>query len=329
MQASATAAQKAGPDTAYWRFHDAVAQAQLTSWLAGPSRVLIDISGSDSPAATLAVSAGHRVLHVVDPDAITPGTARPRPATRPAASPAAMPESSLRPRAWARRPGRLARTLRSVGRGRHRAWSSWLTQCADGVIAEDRALSRRLAAETLVSEMARTLRPGSRVLSSVDSLTRGMAVLAEQHHWPHLVDLPHADVVLVPWPDGSITRCYGTEQLRELFTSGGFEVHWIHPRTVLSPSTVSYLLARDPSSFRRLVEAELRTSADDSVGGQLVISATKSAARQRLAGLAATPIALGLAGHAARSSDAPPMRPSGNGCPQSTYLAVAAVLHPG
>jgi hypothetical protein len=110
-----------------------------------------------------------------------------------------------------------------------------------------------------------------------------MAVLAEQHHWPHLIDLPHADVVLVPWPDGSITRCYGTEQLRELFTSGGFEVHWIRPRTVLSPSTVSYLLARDPSSFRRLVEAELLTSADDSIGGQLVISASKNAASKNAA----------------------------------------------
>ncbi len=151
--------------------------------------------------------------------------------------------------------------------------------CVDGVIAEDRTLSRRLGAETLISEIHRVLRPGGKVLAAVDSLTRGMAVLAEQHHWPHLVDLPHADVVLVPWPDGSITRCYGTEQLRELFASGGFEVHWIRPRTVLSASTVSYLLARDPGSFRRIVEAELLTSADDSVGGQLVISAVKSAVR--------------------------------------------------
>ena len=41
------------------------------------------------------------------------------------------------------------------------------------------------------------------VLACVDSLTFGMAVLAEQHHWPHLIDVPNADVVLVPWPDGS------------------------------------------------------------------------------------------------------------------------------
>ena len=90
--------------------------------------------------------------------------------------------------------------------------------CADGVIAEDRTLSRHLAAEELVAEIARVLRPGGQVLACVDSLTFGMAVLAEQHRWPHLVDVPNADVVLIPWPDGTITRCYGAEQLRELFT---------------------------------------------------------------------------------------------------------------
>jgi hypothetical protein len=47
------------------------------------------------------------------------------------------------------------------------------------------------------------------VLACVDSLTFGMALLAEQHRWPHLVDVPNADVVLIPWPDGTITRCYG------------------------------------------------------------------------------------------------------------------------
>jgi hypothetical protein len=249
VQASTTAPQETGPEAGlhaeYWRFHDAVMRAQLTSWLPSPGRLLIDISGPDSPAATLAASAGHTVLHVMDPDAMRPGSARPD-------------------------AGRL-RAVAADGSG-----LQFLADgCADGLIAEDRALSRRLAAEALVSEIFRILRPGGRVLACVDSLTRGMAVLAEQHRWPQLVDLPHADVVLVPWQDGSITRCYGTEQLRELFTSGGFEVNWIRPRTVLSASTVGYLLARDPGSFRRLVEAELQTSADDSVGSQLVISASR------------------------------------------------------
>jgi hypothetical protein len=113
------------------------------------------------------------------------------------------------------------------------------------------------------------------VLACVDSLTLGMAVLAEQHHWPHLMDVPNADVVLVPWPDGTITRCYGAEQLRELFTSSGLEVSWIRPRTVFSPRTVSYLLARNPGSFGKLVSAELRARSDDSVGAQLITCARR------------------------------------------------------
>jgi hypothetical protein len=147
--------------------------------------------------------------------------------------------------------------------------------CADGVIAEDRTLSRQLAAEALTGEIARVLRPGGGVLACVDSLTFGMAVLAEQHHWPHLIDVPNADVVLVPWPDGSITRCYGAEQLRELFAGSGLEVIWIRPRTVFSPHTVSYLLARNPDSFRRLVTAELNARSDDSIGAQLIVRARR------------------------------------------------------
>ena len=152
--------------------------------------------------------------------------------------------------------------------------------CADGVIAEDRALSLRLAAEDVVAEIARVLRPGGQVLACVDSLMLGMAVLAEQHRWPHLVDVPNADVVLIPWPDGTITRCYGAEQLRELFTGCGLEVSWIRPRTVFSPQTVSYLLARDPARFGELVNAELRARSDDSVGTQLIACAVRPGLRR-------------------------------------------------
>jgi hypothetical protein len=260
VQASAIAAQGTGPHALYRRFNDAVAQAQLTSWLGYAGRRLIDISGPASPAAALAAAAGHKVLHVADPSDVDRG---------PPGGHNARCDASDSGCVRAEGPGYP--TVAADGTG-----LEFLADgCAAGVIAEDGTLSRRLAAETLVSEIRRVLRPGGRVLASVDSLTQGMAVLAEQHHWPHLVDLPHADVVLIPWPDGSITRCYGTEQLRELFASGGFEVNWIRPRTILSPSTVSYLLARDPGSFRRLVQVELATSADDSVGSQLVISATR------------------------------------------------------
>jgi len=236
----------------YPRFHAAVALAQLTSWLPTAPQLLVDISGPGSRAAEVAACAGHSVLRVIDPAAPPP----------PAAAP--LPPNTA--------PGRLV-TVAAEGGG-----LEFLPDgCADGVIAEDRALSLRLAAEDLVTEIARVLRPGGRVLACVDSLTLGMAVLAEQHHWPHLVDVPNADVVLIPWPDGTITRCYGAEQLGELFTGAGLEVSWIRPRTVFSPQTVSYLLARDPTRFGELVNAELRARADDSVGTQLITCAVRVA----------------------------------------------------
>ncbi|HYB46510.1 MAG TPA: methyltransferase, partial [Streptosporangiaceae bacterium] len=130
-------------------------------------------------------------------------------------------------------------------------------------------------AETMIAEIARVLRPGGRVFACVDSLVLGMAVLADQHHWAHLVDLPHAEVVLVPWPDGTITRCYGPDQARELFIGAGFEVAWIRPRTALSESVVMHVLQGDPASLPRLVRAELAARSDESLGVQLVISARK------------------------------------------------------
>ena len=147
--------------------------------------------------------------------------------------------------------------------------------CADGVIADDRALSVHLAAEAMIAEIARVLRPGGRVLACVDSLVLGMAVLADQHHWAHLIDLPHAEVVLVPWPDGTITRCFGLDQARELFSGAGLRVNWIRSRTVFSESVVTHWLRRDPGGLSKLVRAELAARSDESLGAQLVISASK------------------------------------------------------
>ena len=128
----------------------------------------------------------------------------------------------------------------------------------------------------MIAEIARVLRPAGRVLACIDSLVLGMAVLADQHHWAHLVDLPHAEVVLVPWPDGTITRCYGPDQARELFSGAGLTVNWIRPRTVFSESMVTHVLRRDPASLPKLVRAELAARSDESLGAQLVISASKS-----------------------------------------------------
>jgi hypothetical protein len=292
VQASASAVQDTGPAAErYSRFYAAVARAQLTAWLPSRQAFLVDISGPAAHAAEVASCAGHTVLRVVSPRAQAP----------PAASEGAT--------------GRI-RAVAADASG----LEFLADACADGVIAEDRTLSRQLVAEALVGEIGRVLRPGGSVLACVDSLTFGMSALAEQHRWPHLVDVPNADVVLVPWPDGSITRCYGAEQLRELFAGTGLEVSWIRPRTVFSPKTVSYLLARDPGSFGALVTAELSARSDDSIGAQLIISARKV--------LPSAAVSLGLAWHAPRGGRTR-LQPGLWHRPVAVHaLPVAPVVHP-
>jgi hypothetical protein len=238
------------PDTdqlpVYWQFHEAVTRAQLTEWLPAGRHLLVDVSGPRAPAAELAAKAGHTVLRVVEPQGSSARSA---------------------PR------GQHQRIIPVIGDSSRLTFLS--DGCADGVIADDRALSVHLAAEAMIAEIARVLRPAGRVIACVDSLVLGMAVLADQHHWAHLVDLPHAEVVLVPWPDGMITRCYGPDQARELFDGAGLRVDWIRPRTVLSESMVTHWLRRDPGGLPKLVRAELAARSDESLGAQLVISASK------------------------------------------------------
>jgi hypothetical protein len=323
VQAIVKAKQDAGPAADYPRFHAAVAHAQLTGWLPADSRFLVDISGPGSRSAEVAVRAGHNVLRVVcerdrkdrDPIApanhLSPGGTTPR-------TPREMTGGGSGPTGY-ETGGRLS-TVSADGSG-----LEFLSDgCADGVIAENRTLSLRLAAEEVVAEIARVLKPGGQVLACVDSLTFGMSVLAEQHRWPHLVDVPNADVVLIPWPDGTITRCYGSEQLRELLTGGGLEVSWIRPRTVLSPQTVSYLLTRDPSNFAELVNAELRARSDDSVGTQLIACGIKSGLPARPA-----PVPLRLARDAAGGRRPRLKARLGNRAAAVRASPVAAVVDPG
>ena len=263
------------PDTdhlpPYWQFHDAVAQAQLLAWLPRGRHMIVDVSGPRSPGGELAAMAGHHVLKVIDagPDL----SREPKGAAPPGLT---SDEGATREGCASRAPG-AERDNRASGK--ILADSSRLSflpdECADDVLAEDRALSTHLGAEAMIAEIARVLRPAGRVLACVDSLVLGMAVLADQNHWAHLVDLPHAEVVLVPWPDGTITRCYGPDQARELFTGAGLTVNWIRPRTVFSESMVTHVLRRDPGSLAKLVRAELAARSDESLGAQLVISARK------------------------------------------------------
>ncbi|HEY3688242.1 MAG TPA: methyltransferase domain-containing protein [Streptosporangiaceae bacterium] len=227
-----------------------MAAAQRARWLPRkPSRVL-DLSGPGAASAAQAAAAGHRVLLVREPEnGERPTTAVPRPQAGGSVSTIRADATSL----------------------------SFLSDASiDAVIADDRALSRHLLAEMLVTELARVLRPGGRVIASTDSLMFGMAMLAGQESWAQLSDVPSAEVVLIPWPDGTFTRCFGADQLRELFSDAGLEVEWIRSRTMLSPSTVEGVLGDDPEALRRLVRAELQASRnDDSVGIHLVVSARR------------------------------------------------------
>jgi hypothetical protein len=236
--ASPLASLSPGSLAGYWRFQRAVAKAQLAAWLPAGRRVLIDISGPGTSGSAQAAASGHCVIRALP---ALPGHAHPRAAR---ASPGTITPVVADPV-----------SLAFLADG-----------CADGVIAEDGALSRQLMTEDLAAEITRVLRPGGGLFACVDSLVLGMAILAEQHHWAHLTDLPHAEVVLIPWPDGTITRSFGAGQFRELLTEAGLEVSWIRPRTVLSPSMVDHVLRREPGAIARLVRAELEAEQEGTAG---------------------------------------------------------------
>ena len=243
MQVSASAASPLaalGPGSlaGYWRFQQAVARAQLAAWLPPPTRLLVDISGPYASGSAQAADCGHTVLRVITPPA-APDQAEAAKPRRGTIVPVVAESASL---------------------------ACLADGCADGVIAEDGALSRQLMTEDLAVEITRVLRPGGQLFASVDSLVLGMAILAEQHRWANLTDLPHAEVVLIPWPDGTITRCFGVSQFTELLTEAGLEVSWVRPRTVLSPSMVDYVLRHNPAAIARLVRAELAAGRDGTDG---------------------------------------------------------------
>jgi SAM-dependent methyltransferase len=234
----------------YWRFQRAVATAQLASWLPIGRQIMLDISGPQGRCAAQAAKAGHSVLRVSagDPADGYPGGRR----------------------RWPGPGGTVVTVTADAGNLGFLADAS-----VDGVIADDRALSRYIAAEYLAAEIARVLRPGGRLIASVDSLVLGMAMLAEQRHWAELTDLPSAEVLLIPWQDGTFTRAYGAQHLRDLCVEAGLKPGVIRPRTVLSPSVVARVLRHDPTAMGRLVKAELTAEADESFGIQLVVTARK------------------------------------------------------
>jgi SAM-dependent methyltransferase len=157
----------------------------------------------------------------------------------------------------------------------------------DAVVAEGSVLSSCLATEATVEQAARLLKPGGRLLLSVDSLLYGLARLAEQHRWPELADTNAGDVVLVPSGDSAdgdaerpaaLTRCFGPEELRDLVEAAGFTVDWVRPRTVLPPDVVDHAVQNDPAVLPELVTSELTLAAEregESLGNYLALSATR------------------------------------------------------
>src|SRR5216683_356359 len=131
--ASPLAVLRPGSLTAYWRFQRAVAKAQLTAWLPAGRRLLVDISGPAASGPAQAAASGHAVVRVVPAH---PGT-----------------------RGAAEQAGPLSRIAPVVAEAGSLAFLA--DGCADGVIAEDGALSRHLMAEDLATEITRVLRPGA------------------------------------------------------------------------------------------------------------------------------------------------------------------------
>ena len=112
----------------------------------------------------------------------------------------------------------------------------------------------------------------------VDSLVNGLSRLADQGCWAELADVPAADVVLVPGPDGRVSRCFWPEELHGMLTEAGFAVEWVRPRTVLAEETVVRALRVDPTRLHSLVTTELALAQrrqGESIGARLVASAVR------------------------------------------------------
>lgn len=234
------------------RFVTEVSRAQLEQWLPQDPSLILDLSLASPRLAAVMVARGHTVIHA-DPQASRP-------------EPAAL---LVHPRGT----GRL-HTVRGDGRS-----LDWLADATvDAVVADGGMLSGSLAAEVTVDDVHRVLRPGGRLLMSVDSLVSGLSRLADQGCWAELADVPAADVVLIPSEDGHVSRCFWPEELHAMLADAGFDVEWIRPRTVLCEQTVVRTLRVDPGRLMSLVATELALAGSrqgESLGARLVVAARR------------------------------------------------------
>jgi SAM-dependent methyltransferase len=232
------------PPALYERFYHEVARRQVRDWLPDQPARIFDVSRDRGRHAVDAAAMGHTVVRLRRPDdepaAIVPASGR-----------VAVVEADALDLSW----------LRAAS--------------VDAVLAEGCALSAHLAVESSLGCLSAALRPGGRLLLSVDSLVDGLARLAAMGSWAELADAPAADVVLVPDEDGTLTRCLWPEELRAMLVAEGFDVEWVRSRTILPRDGVEQAGER---ALEQLVETELELAVErdgEAVGRHLVASAVK------------------------------------------------------
>ena len=242
--AAAVEPTSAAQSGAYAGFYAGVANKQVFEWLPAGRSVVLDLSAAGGSYAVEIARRGHTVVHVTGPG-------EPLPDALPGLHLVQAHVTDLR----------------------------WLRAGAyDAVLAEGSVLSACLATDQSLRQLAKALRAGGRLMLSVDSLVLGLARLADQGRWAELADVPAADVVLVPSPDGRITRCFWPEELAAMLDESGFDIDWIRPRTVLSPEAVNRALGTDPARLEMLVTTEIALEHDrqgESIGYHLVASAVR------------------------------------------------------
>lgn len=256
VESSALRAADGQASDPYATFATTVTLRRLSEWLPSTPISVLDVSlplenaaddGFDARISDAITAAGHEVTSV-----------------------ARLPEAAPQTR------GPFQRVV--VGDPRSLSWIR--AESVDAVVAEGSALSDSLATEDTVRDITRVLRPGGRLLASVDSLVLGLARLAEQHRWPELADAPAADVVLVPDPAhaGGYSRCFSPDDLTELLQESGLDIEWIVPRTMLPAVAVRETLNADPAAMHDLVMTELSLAdahAGEAHGARLVVSGRK------------------------------------------------------
>lgn len=251
--------------TSYERFLGSVVRAQLAAWLPESRARLLDISRHDRTRGSVDLSSrmarcGHDVVRAMDVRDVS-GVDGALPTAPGLLVAGAEPTPAV-----------------SYVAGDTRALDWFRSESVDGLVAEGSALSSALATEATLEQAARLVRPGGRLLLSVDSLHFGLARLAEQHRWPELADAGQSDVVLVPTGDGGYSRCFGPSELREVATDAGFDVEWVRARTLIPPDVISYAVTHDANVLGDLIASELDLSQqheDEPLGMYLALSATR------------------------------------------------------